>query len=231
MSDGDLLQIQDDAIDIAGTIASLQDQASTDILSAKTYVAGDYALLSTVGQLVGSDVWKFDKNGYLSLSRYAFTVWVMQQLLPTVWEIFAVSACDQNNFYVQCLPPPNGSNMALYTTYRSGYGIDFTGILEKEVDDDDPCAGSMGGQTVCEWTAPPQGLQDFVFSPLPSECKYSPGATGWVYPTPNSKGCSLGAASDIFHNANGWNFEVRLCPLDVTGDCDDPISAGPRPRR
>jgi len=45
-----------------------------------------------------------------------------------------------------------------------------------------------------------------------AQCTYSSGGA-WVYPAPNTTGCSLGAAGDMFANLNGWKFHVDQIKL------------------
>lgn len=209
---------------IQATIANLQQQAQINVLASKLHVAGDYAFLSSVGQLTASQVWQLDEGAYLSASRYAFTLWVMQQLLPSVWYTWDVTACVwQSDFY--CKAPASGLNMSRISPNPDGKGVDFLGILPR---------GSVNCSydittydTVCDFTGsvPPQGLQNLVFGPMPAPCVYTPGTgTGWVYPTANTPGCSLQAGPSIFHNQQGWNFERHVCiaQSDMPGACYGP---------
>lgn len=204
--------------DIQATIANLQQQAQNNVLASKQHVAGDYALLTGVGQLVASDVWRLDQGAYLSASRYEFTKWVMQQLLPSLYDTWEVYACTTPN----CHPPPNGSN--IYKVSADPVtGVDFIGILQKPIGLL-PCRGLFGG-TFCffDQVGLPQGLQDLVFGPLTPQCTYSPGAgTGWVYPTNSGAGCSLQAGPSIFFNEGGWSFIRNVCDAyygGAHGDC------------
>ena len=200
-------KLQQEYADIAQTISNLQQQNQVTTDASKVYVAGDYGLLATVGPLVTSGIWsRLDQNGYLSGARYTFTLWVMQQLLPTVWENFQVTGCDTPTIgSLVCTPPPNGSNMSFY----SDRGVDFTGILPIQ----DPCVDAEGN-TECSWNPLPANLQTFVFGPITPECTYAPGtARAWVYPAPGSNGCSLGAAQDIFASRNGWSFTNNVLNL------------------
>jgi hypothetical protein len=199
--------LQQEYADIAQTVSNLQQQNQVTTDASKVYVAGDYGLLATVGPLVASGVWdRLDQDGYLSGARYAFTVWVMQQLLPTVWENFQVTGCDTPTFgSLVCTPPPNGSNMSFY----SARGVNFTGILPIQ----DPCVDAEGN-TECSWNPLPAALQTFVFGPITPECVYAPGTgRAWVYPAPGSNGCSLGAAQDIVASRNGWSFTTDVLNL------------------
>ena len=216
----DTAALQQKYAEIQQTIASLQQQSQNSIAGSKVYVAGDYALLSKVGQLTASQVWRLDQPGYLSLSRYAFTIWVMQQALPVLWEEFQVTACGDGVIVnTDCLPPPDGPNMAVFADNPKG-GIDFTGILPTQPNTN-PCI-TEGEQTTCSWTDLPAALKKFVFDPITPECMFSPGAgTGWVYPTPNQPGCSLGAGPLIFKSPQDWKFTV--VPIDFLS------SAGEQP--
>jgi hypothetical protein len=62
-------------------------------LAQKHHVLSDYALLGTVGQLVGSQVWTLDEDGYLSANRQAFTLWIYQTFLPLQWGLWEVTNC------------------------------------------------------------------------------------------------------------------------------------------
>jgi len=66
--------------DILSTVTNMNSKAQSLVPAQKHHVLGDYALLGTVGQLVGSHVWTLEENGYLSVSRYGFTSWVLQAL-------------------------------------------------------------------------------------------------------------------------------------------------------
>lgn len=201
-------KLQQEYAEIAQTISNLQQESQTTTDASKVYVAGDYGLLATVGPLVGSGVWaRLDQAGYLSGARFTFTVWVMQQLLPTVWENFQVTGCDTPTIgSLFCTPPPNGINMASY----SANGVNFTGILPIQ----DPCIDAEGN-TVCNFNPLPATLQDFVFGPITPQCTYAPGTgRAWVYPAPGNNGCALGAAQDIFQSRNGWDFSTNV--LDLT---------------
>ena len=190
----------------------------------KYHVAGDYALLSVVGQLNASAVWNLDTGAYLSASRQAFTMWVMQQLLPTIWYTWDVTACmSRSDFY--CTPPLGGLNMSRISTNPDGKSVDFLGILEKSrtICNYD----EINYYTSCDFTglAPPQALQNLVFGPLPLDCKYKPGSgAGWVYPTLDAPGCTLDAGPAIFHNQQGWNFARTVCVAQsgVPGACGGP---------
>lgn len=206
---------------IQGTIANLQQQAQNNLSSGKQHVAGDYALLSGVGQLVASQVWQLDQGAYLSASRYAFTQWVMQQLLPTLYDLWDVTACDPGKNFVDCTPPPQGSNVYKYSNNPQGIGIDFVAILQKKSGyiNTLPCHAPFNDYyTYCNFDQMglPQGLQNLVFGKRTPECIYKPGAgTGWVYPAPNAPGCSLGAGPAIFLNEDGWNFHQSVCGANV----------------
>lgn len=208
-------KVQQKYANIQGTIANLQQQAQNSVSSSKQHVAGDYALLAGVGQLVASDVWRLDEGEYLSASRYVFTKWVMQQLLPSFYDTWEVYSCATN-----CNPPPIGSNLynGSYSTDPRGFGIAFIATLQKP-SDGLPC-GSLLGPPPCFFNnmGLPQGLQSLVFGPLTPQCIYSPGAgTGWVYPSPTSPGCSLQAGPSIFLNEGGWNFTRHVCNASIEG--------------
>jgi len=79
----------------------MNSKAQSMVPAQKHHVLGDCALLGTVGQLVGSHVWTLEEEGYLSVSRYAFTSWVLQALLPAVWTEFDVVNCFDNGQHRQ----------------------------------------------------------------------------------------------------------------------------------
>jgi hypothetical protein len=207
---------------IQGTIANLQQQAQNNLSATKQHVAGDYALLSGVGQLVASQVWQLDEGAYLSASRYAFTQWVMKALLPSVWERWDVTACWASfGTLIPCYPSPVGSNYYYVVNNPGGIGWDFSAILPKQ----QPCSVNVFGSETCNFTGLPQGLQDLVFGPLTAQCIYDQGrGTGWVYPKPGHPGCSLNSKPEIFLNADGWNFEKSVCNSsgNAPNDCLDP---------
>lgn len=204
--------------DILSTVANMNSTAQSTVPAQKHHILGDYSLLGTVGQLVGSQVWTLEEGGYLSVSRFGFTYWVMQSLLPTVWNQYQVVDCI-NDFYTACTAPPNGINMQTYSASA------FTGFLPKQT----PCQNSCSidyCQTICQFDSFPStdNIVNLVFGPLTPQCKYSSAGTSWTYPSPNAPGCSLGAANDMFALANGWQFHYDY--IDVTNYVGTSISLG-----
>ena len=200
--------------DVVATVASLQGAAQTLNLANKHHVLSDYVLLAAVGQLVGSSVWVLDEAGYLSVARQGFTTWVMQALLPTVWEEFQVTGCEFGQG-LQCTPPPNGASMQSYS------GLNFTGILPKQTPCQETCGGLLGCNTACGWTTLSDGAARLVFAPVSSACTYTPGTgNAWNYPAPGQQpGCSLGAGTAIFTASEGWKFQV-----DQIGLANSPVT-------
>jgi hypothetical protein len=191
-----------------GTVANLQQVGQTLRLARKHYVLSDYVLLGSVGQLIGSEVWLLDEGGYLSIARLGFTTWVMQSLLPALWEEYQVTGCEFTDS-LSCTLPANGPNMKSYG------GDSFTGILPKQTPCLEVCPGRFDCRTVCGWSPLPANAAHLVFAPVSSACTYSPGtANAWVYPAPNVPGCTLGAGSAIFSSSQGWKFQVDQMFLD-----------------
>ena len=189
--------------DILNTVTNIQQAAQSTTLARKHQVLGDYALLGSVGQLVGSRIWRLNELGYQSVSRQGFTTWVMQALLPSIWDQFRVTGCD-NQLEVACTPPPNGPNMQSYG------GGNFTGVLPKQ----SPCSQACGKHacvTICSWTDLSPDAAHLVFAPIATKCTYSPGDGGsWIYPANGTPGgCSLGAASALFSNSGGWKLQTN----------------------
>jgi hypothetical protein len=205
--------------EILSTVANMNSTTQSKAPAQKHHVLGDYSLLGTVGQLVGSNVWTLDQAGYLSVSRYAFTNWVMQSLLPTVWNLYDVTDCfDAFNQQVdqQCSLPPNGLNMQSY------FAKSFTGFLPKQT----PCQVSHTidyDETICTFTTFPStdNIVNLAFGPLTAACKYSTGGS-WTYPSDSPGGCSLGAANDMFTFAKGWQFHYDS--IDVSNFVGTAIS-------
>jgi len=189
--------------DILNTVTNIQQAAQSTTLARKHQELGDYALLGSVGQLVGSRIWRLNELGYQSVSRQGFTTWVMQALLPSIWDQFRVTGCD-NQLEVTCAPPPNGPNMQSYG------GGNFTGVLPKQ----SPCSQACGKHacvTICSWTDLSPDAAHLVFAPIATKCTYSPGDGGsWIYPANGTPGgCSLGAASALFSNSGGWKLQTN----------------------
>ena len=152
--------------DILNTVTNIQQAAQSTTLARKHQVLGDYALLGSVGQLVGSRIWRLNELGYQSVSRQGFTTWVMQALLPSIWDQFRVTGCD-NQLEVTCAPPPNGPNMQSYG------GGNFTGVLPKQ----SPCSQACGKHacvTICSWTDLSPDAAHLVFAPSPRNALIRP---------------------------------------------------------
>jgi len=186
-------------------IASVQETMKSSNLAQKHHVLSDYALLGTVGQLVGSQVWTLDEDGYLSANRQAFTLWIYQTFLPLQWGLWEVTNCVNDLPYVTCTPPPSGPYLA---SYGSG-GVNFSGLFPSQM----PCT-TYQGETTCSWTLPDPTTVNALFTPVSPQCTYMAGSgSAWVYAGTGKTACTLGVGTEIFNNEGGWNFQVS--PLNV----------------
>ena len=71
-------------------ISAIREDASDAVNDQRHYVLGDYGLLTTVGRLVGpSQIWTLDRDAGQSSGRQAFTRWIYQAFLPTLWDHWA----------------------------------------------------------------------------------------------------------------------------------------------
>jgi len=197
--------------DILSTVTNMNSKAQSLVPAQKHHVLGDYALLGTVGQLVGSHVWTLEENGYLSVSRYGFTSWVLQALLPAVWTEFEVVDCF-DAFSQSCAVPPNGLNMQTHSATA------FRGFLPKQT----PCQLSNGieySEVFCTFDtfSSTDNIVNLAFAPLPAKCKYSSQGDSWTYPAGNAPGCSLGAANDMFSSSKGWRFHSDYIDVSFFG--------------
>ena len=199
---------------IQGQIAALQQAAQANNLAQKHFVLSDYALLYSVGQLVASQAWTIDEAGYLSASRQAFTTWVYQGFLPTLWSYYDVIGCGMSeDSTIECYVPPDSGNMQTYNTYddENGTFVDFTGILPTSQDSicSESCAPSGRCTNTCQFPTPSPTTVNVLTTPVSSQCTYNPQAgTAWVYANPSATppvvGCTLGATPAAF----SWNFPV-----------------------
>jgi hypothetical protein len=199
---------------IQGQIASLQQAAQANNLAQKHFALSDYALLSSVGQLVASQAWTIDEAGYLSAGRQAFTTWVYQGFLTALWSYYEVVGCGQSeDSLIECYAPPDGGKMQTYNTYQDQNGtfVDFTGILPTSQDAICSMSCDQSGRctNTCQFPTPSSTTVDVLATPVSSQCTYNPQArTAWVYANPNATppvvGCTLGATPAAFV----WNFPV-----------------------
>ena len=102
-------------------IASIQETMKSSNLAQKHHVLSDYALLGTVGQLVGSQVWTLDEAGYLSANRQAFTLWIYQTFLPLQWGLWEVTNCANDLPYVNALRRPTDLILGAMTRAASTF--------------------------------------------------------------------------------------------------------------
>jgi hypothetical protein len=199
--------------DIQGQIATIQQNAQLATLAQKHHVLSDYALLGTVGQLVGTQVWTLDEAGYLSANRQAFTLWTYQAFLPALWDMWEVENCFANyqlngaDTYL-CTPPPDGPNISAY----GDNGVTFSGLLPQQ----SPC-GSFCDEGYCSFnctfSTPSQTTLGVLFTPVSQECTHTPTGGAWVYADPSANppvtGCTLGVGpSEMFQDQGGWQFQV-----------------------
>ena len=192
-------------------ISAIQEDASDAANDQRHYVLGDYGLLTTVGRLVGpSQIWTLDGDAAQSSGRQAFTRWIYQAFLPTLWDHWAsidpnqtggfrggVHECLYGGTY-DCTPPENGPGMATYST--SSDGTDFNGLVPRQT----PCSWSLWQK--CRWTSlEDQGYSDTVkklVGEVTPGCTYDPVAkTSWDYGR-----CGLGVEFAELFDETVWGF-------------------------
>jgi hypothetical protein len=166
--------------EIQSEIATIQQGAQSSTLAQKHHILSDYHLLGTVGQLVGSLVWTLDEAGYLSASRQAFTFWVYQGLLPTVWAMWEVINCvsdnDPNNEIVWNAPPAGPY------IYPQSSGGNFSALLPDQDDEGsvpgciDTCNQGLCIET-CGFGPPAPATTNVVFTLISQQCTYTPGVS------------------------------------------------------
>lgn len=201
--------------EIQGQIAILQQSLQASNLSQKHFVLSDYALLSTVGQLVASQAWTIDEAGYLSASRRGFTEWVYQSFLVNLWSYYEVVGCGmREDSTILCYVPPNGPNMEYYQPFedRNGTYVNFNGLMPNA---SPVCSTSCSNGSppvcskVCTFPTPSPTTVSVLTTPVSTQCTYNPQAgTAWVYANPSANpptpGCTLGATPAAFE----WTFPV-----------------------
>ena len=183
-------------------IATIQQQTQTAIVAQKHHVTGDYGLLRTVGELVGSQVWTLDEIGVLSASRYGFTQWVYQTFLPLLWDKWVITNCKEDDpRELACTPPQSGPYMQ-----STDGGVNFTAILQKEGNGCVQVCSRWACSTDCNYgNTPEQTLADVVWKPVSPQCTYTPGTSNsWIYGQ-----CTLGVGPEIFNDTGGWKFTTR----------------------
>jgi hypothetical protein len=197
---------------LPSTYAGLQDKFATMVSEIdkslkvqSQLVRQDQGLLELVGQLRRSGTWTIDKIGLGSAANQGFAAWAYAALLPTVYQRYHVTNC-QNGFDYgingQC-SPPTGLGVV-------GGGLDFTMIgpphaIDQYGAEQVPCVAEQdysGTDDVCTWTLPPADLMNRVWGPVSPECSYVPGQsdTAWTF------GCSAGVDVATSIGQNTWNF-------------------------
>jgi hypothetical protein len=181
-------------------------------------VRQDGGLLGLVGQLRSGDgPWatqNLDFIGMESAANLGFATWVYQNLVPTLYDRYEISRCiTQNageNITLYCNPPSGRA-----VIYQSADHESFTTIAAPYRGEDGgvPCAytsGFLSGTWNCNWTLPPDDLQQRVWGPLddPSlggACDYQPGrsTTAWTFKCP--AGVDVGSSI----GQNSWGFNIR----------------------
>jgi hypothetical protein len=209
-------------------IATIQQQTQDALTFHQSYVLGDYGLLSTVGHLVGSQIWTLDPEGALSLHRQAFTAWVYQAFLPALWDRWTVQpmgvgfGCNWDADRTFCVPPGSSAATWVPTPPDNGLGMvswqpdssvpttSFDGLLPKQT----PC--SVDTSNPFETIVPCifQDLTDhgygdtltYLRTTPPATCVYNPGQSAWEYGT-----CPLGVdLNDVVQ----WGFNHITCAYE-----------------
>jgi hypothetical protein len=232
---------------IQGEIATIQQQTQDALAFHQSYVLGDFGLLSTVGHLVGSQIWTLDPAGALSASRQGFALWVYQSFLPALWDRWAVSAMStgqderEDCFWPGpsvgelCVPPgssvdtfvptppDNGLGMASWMAYMDDEGdqlANWDGLLPKQT----PCSIQFIPEqvTVCQFTSlGDHGYSDtltYLRTPVPATCTYNPGQTAWVYGA-CPLGVSLSELLPPIGAPTSWPFLAIQCAYEEVPDC------------
>jgi hypothetical protein len=182
--------------------------------------------MSTVGNLVASQIWQIDAGSALSASRQQFTRWVYQGFLPAVWDLWDMSYCNtdtgETTYGIQiCFPPPQELGISYYSTgyYETSDGgnyayTSFVGLLPRQT----PCAQGPYGFYYCHFVS----LQSHgygpaltsLFTPVSTACSYNPSAgTAWTYDN-----CTLGVTYAEIGQPSIWNFANYTCEYNYPGD-------------
>ena len=198
------------------TYAGLQDKFATIIQqtqnaldSESQQVRSDLALSTLVAQLRERGTWNLDQVGMRSAGNEGFALWVYQQLLPTIYQRYAISNCvDQTGSSTDlvCTLPqgpyvvgnPDGKGTS-GTWLSSDTGTQCSTETNPKNRRTDTLCDYAGQQGVI-----PNSLADIVWGPVSDSCNYVPGNpnTAWTF------GCSLGVpiATSIGADSFGWTF-------------------------
>ena len=182
--------------EVETAIGGIQTEAQDATMEHRNYVLGDYGLMSTVGQLIGGQIWTIDEGAALNAGRQGFTRWLYQEFLPVLWVHYKVANC-----YWKCPGPGAG---ILYSRAETGDYSDYTefeGLVPKQT----PC-----GRTTCWWSSLQQwGWTDtinYLTTPPDPSCVYNPPSTQWDYGR-----CTMGVSINELLTSPAWPFKYYEC--------------------